>query len=111
VPVTVVTAHFKSKLINYARQQGLVGGSQFNPNDEGERLRYAGYAIFRRTGEAMTIRARLDQLLAAPLSGWAGSAVVFCGDLNDERPPHHPDRCRAIRLRNRPASRLSLLAS
>jgi len=60
VPVTVVTAHFKSKLINYARQQGLVGGSQFNPNDEGERLRYAGYAIFRRTGEAMTIRARED---------------------------------------------------
>jgi len=90
VPVTVVTAHFKSKLINYARQQGLVGGSQFNPNDEGERLRYAGYAIFRRTGEAMTIRARLDQLLAAPADPAVElgreRAVVFCGDLNDEPP-------------------------
>jgi endonuclease/exonuclease/phosphatase family metal-dependent hydrolase len=90
VPVTVVTAHFKSKLINYARQQGLVGGSQFTPNDEGERLRYAGYAVFRRTGEAMTIRAHLDQLLADPADPTVGlgreQAVVFCGDLNDE--PH-----------------------
>jgi hypothetical protein len=34
-PVTVVTAHFKSKLINYARKQGVVGGSRFAPNDEG----------------------------------------------------------------------------
>jgi hypothetical protein len=49
-PVTVVTAHFKSKLINYARQQGLVGGSKFAPNDEGERLRYAGYALFAAPG-------------------------------------------------------------
>ena len=49
-PVTVVTTHFKSKLINYARKRGLVGGSKFAPNDEGERLRYAGYALFRRTG-------------------------------------------------------------
>jgi len=66
----------------------MVGGSRFAPNDEGERLRYAGYAIFRRTGEAMTIRARLDRLLADPTDPAAGSgrdrAVVFCGDLNDE---------------------------
>jgi hypothetical protein len=36
----------------------------------------------------MTIRARLDQLLAEPTDPAAGSgrdrAVVFCGDLNDE---------------------------
>jgi endonuclease/exonuclease/phosphatase family metal-dependent hydrolase len=87
-PVTVLTAHFKSKLINYARQQGLVGGSKFAPNDEGERLRYAGYALFRRTGEAMTARAHLDQLLADPANPTVGlgreRAVVFCGDLNDE---------------------------
>jgi endonuclease/exonuclease/phosphatase family metal-dependent hydrolase len=87
-PVTVVTAHFKSKLINYARQQGLVGGSKFAPNDEGERLRYSGYALFRRTGEAMTARDHLDQLLADPTDPKVGlgreRAVVFCGDLNDE---------------------------
>jgi endonuclease/exonuclease/phosphatase family metal-dependent hydrolase len=88
VPVTVVTAHFKSKLINYARKRGVVGGSKFAPNDEGERLRYAGYAIFRRTGEAMTVRARLDALLADPADPAVGlgrqRALVFCGDLNDE---------------------------
>lgn len=87
-PVTVVTAHFKSKLINYARKTGLVGGSKFTPNDEGERLRYVGYALFRRTGEAMTARAHLDQLLADPANPAVGlgreRAVVFCGDLNDE---------------------------
>jgi endonuclease/exonuclease/phosphatase family metal-dependent hydrolase len=87
-PVTVVTTHFKSKLINYARKRGLVGGSKFAPNDEGERLRYAGYALFRRTGEAMTARAHLDQLLADPADPTLGlgreRAVVFCGDLNDE---------------------------
>jgi endonuclease/exonuclease/phosphatase family metal-dependent hydrolase len=87
-PVTVVTAHFKSKLITYDRRPGLVGGQQFAPNDEGERLRYAGYAIFRRTAEAMTVRDRLDELLASAADPTTGlgreRAVVMCGDLNDE---------------------------
>jgi endonuclease/exonuclease/phosphatase family metal-dependent hydrolase len=86
--VTVVTAHFKSKLITYDRQRGVVGGHQFAPNDEGERLRYAGYAVFRRASEAMTVRARLDELLAnadAPTVGLGRDrAIVLCGDLNDE---------------------------
>src|SRR5829696_7280584 len=47
--VTVMVAHLKSKLISYARLPGVVGGSMFAPNDEGERLRYAGYALYRRT--------------------------------------------------------------
>jgi endonuclease/exonuclease/phosphatase family metal-dependent hydrolase len=89
--VTVVNAHFKSKLISYARQRGLVGGSQFQPNDEGERYRYAAYALFRRTGEAVTIRERVNELLA-PASGspepedglGRQKAVIVCGDLNDE---------------------------
>ena len=63
--VTVMVAHLKSKLISYARQPGVVGGSTFAPNDEGERLRYAGYALYRRTAEAMTCRAALDAVLAA----------------------------------------------
>lgn len=89
--VTVLTAHFKSKLISYARQQGLVGGNQFQPNDESERYRYAAYALFRRTGEALTVRQRLNEILADPahpedITRGTGreTAVVFCGDLNDE---------------------------
>jgi endonuclease/exonuclease/phosphatase family metal-dependent hydrolase len=89
--VTVVVAHLKSKLVTYARQPGLVGGSAFAPNNEGERLRYAGYALYRRTAEAMTCRAALDRILTAegvqpgdgPDTGWT-NPVVFCGDLNDE---------------------------
>ena len=47
--VTIVTAHFKSKLITYDRRRGAAsGGTSSPPNDEGERLRYAGYAVFRR---------------------------------------------------------------
>jgi endonuclease/exonuclease/phosphatase family metal-dependent hydrolase len=89
--VTVVVAHLKSKLVTYARQPGLVGGSAFAPNDEGERLRYAGYALYRRTAEALTCRAALDAILtgegAQPGDGpgtGRTNPVVFCGDLNDE---------------------------
>jgi hypothetical protein len=88
-----MVAHLKSKLISYARQPGVVGGSMFAPNDEGERLRYAGYALYRRTAEAMTCRAALDTVLAAagdqPGEG-AGTGqanpVIYCDDLNDEPP-------------------------
>lgn len=87
---TILTAHFKSKLVSYARQRGLVGGSQFQPNDEGERYRYAAYSLYRRTAEAMTMRQRLNELLADPhdpgnIAAGTGreQAVVFCGDLND----------------------------
>jgi endonuclease/exonuclease/phosphatase family metal-dependent hydrolase len=90
-PVTVISAHFKSKLISYARRAGVVSGSQFEPNDEGERFRYAAYALYLRTGEAVTIRQRLNEILADPndpgniAAGRGGNtAVVFCGDLNDE---------------------------
>ena len=89
--VTVISAHFKSKLISYARQRGLVGGSRFQPNDEGERYRYAAYALYRRTGEATTIRQRLNEILADPqdpgntaAGRGRNTALVFCGDLNDE---------------------------
>ena len=61
--VTVVAAHFKSKLISYLCQAGVVEGPQFAPNEEGERLRYA---VYLRAAEAMTIRAHLDGLLANP---------------------------------------------
>jgi len=89
--VTVITAHFKSKLISYPRLKGVVAGSTFSPNDEDERYRYAAYALYRRTGEALTIRDRLNAILSSgagepdPDAGLGREkAVVFCGDLNDQ---------------------------
>jgi endonuclease/exonuclease/phosphatase family metal-dependent hydrolase len=89
--VTVVVAHLKSKLVSYAREPGVVSGSAFAPNNEGERLRYAGFALYRRTSEAMACRAALDAALTRdgdnPGDGSGTgqtNAVVFCGDLNDE---------------------------
>ncbi len=90
VRATIVTAHLKSKLISYP---ALVPGgrTRFVPTDEGERLRCAGYAIHRRTAEAMTCRAVLDAALArpgdAPGDGPGTGTdvpVIFLGDLNDE---------------------------
>jgi endonuclease/exonuclease/phosphatase family metal-dependent hydrolase len=90
-PVRIITAHFKSKLVSYARQRGLVGGCQFAPNDENERYRYAAYGLYRRTTEAVTVRDRVNQLLF-PAAGSPDpdeglghqKGVVVCGDLNDE---------------------------
>ena len=64
--LTVVTCHLKSKLISYQRGAGASDASAFTPRDEGERLRYAGYAIAQRAAEAMTVRQVLDELLTGP---------------------------------------------
>ena len=85
--VTVIAAHLKSKLISYPRPDG---STAFAPTDEGQRLRHTGYAVYRRTAEAMTGRDALNDALTAPgrASGEGDgtgreTAVVFCGDLND----------------------------
>jgi endonuclease/exonuclease/phosphatase family metal-dependent hydrolase len=93
VSVTAVTCHLKSKLISYQRAAGDPDATAFTPRDEGERLRYAGYAIGQRAAEAMAVRQVLDELLTAPGRD-AGDGdgtgrenrVVACGDFNDE--PH-----------------------
>ncbi len=89
-PVRIITTHFKSKLISYARQRGLVEGSQFAQNDENEHYRYAAYGPYRRTTEAVTLRDRVNQILSScagspdPEEGLGRQkAVVICGDLND----------------------------
>ena len=64
VEVTLLNAHFKSKLISYASRLPDVPGSRFQPRDEDERYRYGAYALYLRTGEAMTIRDRLNALLS-----------------------------------------------
>jgi endonuclease/exonuclease/phosphatase family metal-dependent hydrolase len=67
--IDFVTCHLKSKLLSFP-------GGRFTPRDEGERARYAAYALYLRAGESVTVRAHADTLLP-------GSVVVL-GDLNDE---------------------------
>jgi endonuclease/exonuclease/phosphatase family metal-dependent hydrolase len=72
--VDVVTCHLKSKLLSFP-------GGRFSPRDEGERARYAVYALHRRGAEAATVRAYADGLLDGH---GADRAVIVLGDLNDE---------------------------
>lgn len=71
--VQLVTAHLKSKLLTFP-------GGRFQPRDEDERARFAGYALYRRAAEAATLRV----WATAALQG-AGEQrpLVVTGDLND----------------------------
>lgn len=81
----LLTAHLKSKLIVYPTDRR---GARFAPTDEAERARYAAYALYRRTIEAVTVRDQVNQLLEAGDGDGLGRQrpVVVLGDLNDE--PH-----------------------
>ncbi len=68
----VVTAHLKSKLLSYP------DGRRF-PHDEHERARGAGFALLRRTAEAVALRVQMNVALAGE-----STPSVLAGDLNDE---------------------------
>jgi endonuclease/exonuclease/phosphatase family metal-dependent hydrolase len=72
--IDLVTCHLKSKLLSYP-------GGRFSPRDEGERARFAAYALYLRAAEAVTLRAFADELLA---DQGRERAVILLGDLNDE---------------------------
>ncbi|POM23487.1 Endonuclease/Exonuclease/phosphatase family protein [Actinomadura rubteroloni] len=76
--ITAVAAHLKSKLLSFP--PGPDGRPRFQPRDEGERARVAAYALYRRTAEAVTVRALADELLAG--QGQTRQVMVM-GDLND----------------------------
>ncbi|MBP2706103.1 hypothetical protein JOL79_20040 [Microbispora sp. RL4-1S] len=77
--IDLIVAHLKSKLLSFP--PGPTGRPRFQPRDEGERARVAAYALYRRTAEAVTVRALADELL-----GGQGEArqVMVTGDFNDE---------------------------
>jgi endonuclease/exonuclease/phosphatase family metal-dependent hydrolase len=74
--VHVVSVHLKSKLLTFP-------GGRFSPRDEGERARFAVYALHRRAAEAAGVRAEATSLLGAATDREV-PAVVVCGDLNDD---------------------------
>ena len=55
--IDVVSVHLKSKLLTFP-------SGRFLPRDEGERARFAAYALHRRAVEAASVRAAVDELLA-----------------------------------------------
>jgi endonuclease/exonuclease/phosphatase family metal-dependent hydrolase len=72
--IDLVTCHLKSKLLSYP-------DGRLTPRDEGERARYAAYALYLRAAEAVTLRAFADELLD---DEGRERAVIVLGDLNDE---------------------------
>ncbi|MEI5099953.1 endonuclease/exonuclease/phosphatase family protein [Streptomyces sp. PmtG] len=74
IVVDAAVCHLKSKLLSYP-------GGRFHPRDEGERARVGAYALYRRTAEAVTLRALADELLGG--DGRLRDVAVL-GDLNDE---------------------------
>jgi hypothetical protein len=67
VAVDLVTCHLKSKLLSYTE-------NRFNPRDEGERARYAGYALALRAAEAITLRDYATQCLGV-CSPWRPARI------------------------------------
>ncbi len=72
-PVQVITAHLKSKLLEFP-------GGRFQPHDEDERARVGAYALYRRTAEATTLRVSATERLGPPDDV---PALILTGDLND----------------------------
>jgi endonuclease/exonuclease/phosphatase family metal-dependent hydrolase len=73
-PVDLVSVHLKSKLISYP-------GGRFQPRDEGERARFASYALMRRAAEATAVRGFADTLIHGEGDN---RHVLVLGDMNDE---------------------------
>lgn len=76
--VDVVTCHLKSKLLSFP-------GGRFTPRDEGERARYAVYALHRRAAEAAAVRSYVTttQLLHGPPGSEIGSGGFDRPDKGD----------------------------
>lgn len=74
-PIHIVTAHLKSKLLTFPRSNG---GTSFTPRNEGERAQFAAFALLRRTGEAVALRAYTNSLTVK-----STDAVILLGDMND----------------------------
>jgi endonuclease/exonuclease/phosphatase family metal-dependent hydrolase len=74
--VHLINAHLKSKLLSFPST-----GKQprFTPRDENERARVAGFALLKRTAEAIALRVQANQLLEDNTK----NALIVLGDLND----------------------------
>lgn len=70
----LISCHLKSKLLTFP-------GGRFSTRDEGERARFAAYALYRRAAEATVVRAHATELLN---NDGQDRPVIALGDCNDE---------------------------
>lgn len=102
LPITLITAHLKSKLITYPNNRRA-------PRNENERARETGVALLRRTVEAVALRVYINNLVVN-----THQPLIVLGDLNDEpdavtttilcgpedQSLDHPDKGDDVRLYN-----------
>ncbi len=102
LPITLITAHLKSKLLTYPTNRR-------SPRNEDERARAMGAALLRRTAEAVALRVYVNKLVAN-----TRQPLIVLGDLNDgpeavttqillgpeEHSLAHPDKGDDVRLYN-----------
>jgi endonuclease/exonuclease/phosphatase family metal-dependent hydrolase len=91
--VDVMTVHLKSKLLSFRRPGG---NTSFAPRDEAERAQVAGIALLRRAAEAVTVRLRINELLASDTTH-----LLLLGDMNDV-----PDAQTSLILNGPPGSEI-----
>lgn len=70
--VSLINNHWKSKLLTFP-------GGRFTTSNENERARVAGFALLKRTAEAVAIRVKANELLV----GNRDRGLIVLGDLND----------------------------
>lgn len=75
-PIHLMNTHLKSKLLSFPTPSGK---SQFGTKDEDLRARVAGFALIKRTAEAITLRVKATELL----KGNTNQGLIVLGDLND----------------------------
>ncbi|MBE9080484.1 endonuclease/exonuclease/phosphatase family protein [Romeria aff. gracilis LEGE 07310] len=76
IPIYLITAHLKSKLLTFPNPSGR---ARFSPRNENERARVAGTALLQRTAEAVALRIWANDLL----NRQPEAALILLGDLND----------------------------
>jgi endonuclease/exonuclease/phosphatase family metal-dependent hydrolase len=74
--IYLINAHLKSKLLSYPSNGKK---ARFVPENENERAILAGFALLKRTTEAIAIRVQANQIL----ENNAKTALIVLGDLND----------------------------
>jgi endonuclease/exonuclease/phosphatase family metal-dependent hydrolase len=70
--VSLINNHWKSKLLTFP-------GGRFTTSNENERARVAGFALLKRTAEAVAIRVKANEFLV----GNRDRGLIVLGDLND----------------------------